>query len=188
MQDVMNFRICAAWILLTTLFGGCSATTAEVGNGKDPVFENGRFVDAKHRFSVAYPKDWKAAKCDSAEDVLTLQKAQSKGEISIAVPSLPPHIPGMIPLGSVESGYVDDVKKRMKNVKEIETNAVRLDGIAARRFVITGQDKSGKRKLVVLAMMKGDRLFVMTGEGPENEFAAVETGFEQVERSWKWKQ
>jgi hypothetical protein len=149
------------------------------------------YRNAKYGFLMKYPKGWSPRKGDNPEDVLTVDQDADKHtepEITVSVPKLPPHIPGMIPMGSVESGYVDDVKKRMKNVKEVDTKTVKVDGVSARRFVITGQDKSGKRKLVVLAMMKGDHLFVLTGEGPENEFATVETGFEQVVRSWKWKE
>jgi hypothetical protein len=31
--------------------------------------------------------------------------------ISLDVPKLPPHIPGLIPIGSVRNGYLDDLKK-----------------------------------------------------------------------------
>jgi hypothetical protein len=149
------------------------------------------FRDARHGFSVKYPRGWARRKGDSAEDVLTIDKDPDKHtepEVTIDVPKLPPHIPGMIPLSAVESGYVDDVKKRMKNVSVVESKPVKVDGAPARRFVLCGEDKDGKRKLVVLAILKGDHLYMVGGEGPADEFETVEAAFEQVSKSWKWKE
>src|SRR4051812_9707958 len=61
------------------------------------------FRDAKHGFSIAYPRGWAKRKGDSAEDVLTVDRDPNKHtdpEITVSVLKLPPHIPGMIPLPS----------------------------------------------------------------------------------------
>jgi hypothetical protein len=147
---------------------------------------DGRFTDQKHKFAIAYTKPWTERKPTGPDDVVSLKRDDLKGEIAIAVPKLPAHIPGMIPLPSVEKGYIDDLKKRMKNVKETETQPVKIAGAFGRRFVIEGDESGGKKKLAVLAIVRGDTLYIMTAECPESEFEDVRGAFEQVARSWKW--
>ena len=117
--------------------------------------------------------------------MLTLEDGGG-AELAIAVPHLPAHIPGIIPLPAVEKGYVDDVKKRLTDVKETESNATRVAGATARRFAITGDDSSGERKLLVFAIVKGDHLYIVTGEAPADHFAPASSATQRAADSWKW--
>ena len=55
--------------------------------------------------------------------------------VSLEVPKLPPHIPGLIPLGSVVGGYIDDLKKQHPGVKvdDPSTNPANGRGRRGRR-------------------------------------------------------
>src|SRR4051794_19545355 len=67
------------------------------------------FQDPQHGFAVRYPANWTLRQ--DPENVFTADARandETGPELSIAVPNLPPHVPGMVPLGSVQSGYVDD--------------------------------------------------------------------------------
>src|SRR5262249_44516184 len=97
------------------------------------------------------------------------------------------HIPGIIPLPVVQSGYVDDVRKRLKDVQVTQTQPIKVAGASARRFAISGTDADGKTKeLLVIAIVKGDRLYIVTGEAPADSFDAAKDAVDQVGACWKW--
>jgi len=183
-------RLILLLVVAAVALGGCGHKSgpkepAQAGSVSESA-NDGRFKDPKHKFAIEYPQPWSERKPTGPDDVVSLKRDDAKGEIAIAVPKLPPHIPGMIPLPSVEKGYVDDVKKRMKNVKELESQPVKIDGAFGRRFVIEGDENGAKKKLAVLAIVKGDTLYIMTAECPESEFEETRGVFEQIARSWKW--
>jgi hypothetical protein len=182
----------ALWLTAAMLVGvaGCrhraaaaaTVTATQPSVAKAPA--NSRVFDDKdHGFSALVPADWKE-KTDE-QNVLTVDGPKGE-EFDIAVPKLPPHIPGMLPLTAIESGYVDDVRKRLKDVEEGESTAVKVAGASARRFEITGKDDAGERKLLVFAIAKGDHLYIITGEGPADRYDAVKSASENAAASWKW--
>src|SRR5687768_2920171 len=68
---------------------------------------------------LSYPPAWTAVPSD--DFVLRLVPAGAADDaaspsVSLDVPKLPPHIPGLIPLGSVVRGYVNDLKKNHPDV------------------------------------------------------------------------
>jgi hypothetical protein len=175
-------RCGVVFAVMLAVLGGCKHTvkpkpaTAPAGP---------TFVDPEHGFEVAVPKGWTQKKSVGPEDVLTL--ADDKGaELAIAVPKLPPHLPGIIPLPAVEKGYVDDVRKRLSDVTEPESGAIRVADAFARRFAITGTDETGPRKLLAVAIVKGDRLYIITGDGPADQYENVRKGVEATIASWSW--
>lgn len=170
--------------LALLLLVGC-AHNKQPTTPKPPALPGEMFEDKQHGFSINVPEKWKSTNNKNSEDVLTLA-GEKDVELTIAVPKLPPHIPGIIPLPGVESGYVDDVKKRMQDVKTTESNAVKVAGATARKFAIEGKANGKQIKLLAIAIVKGDALYIVTGEGPADQFDAVKSAVEEVEKSWKW--
>src|SRR5947208_1975194 len=69
------------------------------------------FQDAKNAFAVRYPSDWSTRQ--TPENVLTIDARTGDAtgpEISVAVPKLGVHVPGLIPLPAVQSGYVSNLR------------------------------------------------------------------------------
>jgi len=178
---------CKILLLLSSLMvSACRHHASAPRDAKPAADSDDKFVDEKHGFSVKYTDPWKKRNNESKQDVLTLRRDEAKGEITIAVPHLPPHIPGLIPLQAVEKGYVDDVKKRMKNVSETESKPVKIAGASGRRFTVNGELDGQQRTIGVYVLLKGDTLYVMSSESPADVFEDVKTAFEQIARSWKW--
>ncbi len=136
-----------------------------------------------HGFTTEVPSDWK--EFTDPQSALAL-KGPSEMELDLAVPHLPPHVPGIIPLPAVQSGYVDDLKKRMTNVKLVESTAPSVAGAYARRFAIEGAENGAAKKLLVYAIVKGDHLYIVTGEGPAEQFDKLVPVVNRVADSWKW--
>src|SRR5688500_15408202 len=158
------------WILPLALLSamvGCAPKAQQLEHRGIP--NDGRFEDRKNKFAIEYPDGWTERKPTSAEDVVVLKHKDYQGEISIAVPKLPPHIPGIIPLPSVEKGYIDDVKKRLKDVQVTESRPLKIDGQFARRCAMTGVAPEGKQTIAALALVKGDTLYIMSAESPLSE-------------------
>jgi hypothetical protein len=163
---------------------GCAPKAQQVEHREIP--NDGKFQDKKDKFAVEYPEPWTERRPTGGEDVLLLKRKDYKGEISVAVPKLPPHIPGLIPLQSVEKGYIDDVKKRLKDVVVTESKPVKISGAFGRQFALTGVAPDGKRTIAALTLLKGDTLYIMSAESPANEAEDARDAFEQIARSWKW--
>jgi len=187
----MRFGVAALMVTLSAaMAGGCrhraaaaaTVTTTQQSAAQAPM--NSRVFDDKdHGFSTSVPAEWKEQKDE--QSVLAVAGPNGE-ELAIAVPKLPPHIPGMIPLGAVESGYVDDVRKRLKDVTEGESCDVKVAGANARRFEVTGKDDHGERTLLVYAIAKGDHLYIITGESPADRYDTVKSATENAAATWKW--
>ena len=145
---------------------------------------SGQFVSPTDGFSVNYPPDWQQR--PSSENVLTVHAPTGSAELSIAVPKLPPHIPNMIPLGPVQSGYIDDLKKHLKNVTRGQSTDTKIAGATARRFTAAGQGDHGMHKLVAVIITRNDKLYIMTAEADENDFDAAQKAFDAAAASWTW--
>ena len=150
-----------------------------------------KFEDSAHGFTLAIPDGWnRTPVVEDPQNVLEL-RGPGNAEVSVAVPKLPPHVPGLLPLGAVQNGYVSDVRKRWTNVAVQQEPETDVAEVPARLFVVAGTDKADKtgsaaRKMQVLIFARGDTLFIVTGEGPADQFDAVKTAVERVADSWNW--
>ena len=147
------------------------------------------FEDRPHGFSIRYPAGWTLR--NDPENVFTADARandETGPELSIAVPKLPAHVPGMVPLGSVQSGYVDDLRKRLRDVRteQEDTGGIAISGAHLRKFSATGRDDKGARKLDVLIVYRNDRLYIVTAEAPAAEAEKSQAAFDQAVASWKW--
>ncbi|HEX8525075.1 MAG TPA: PsbP-related protein [Tepidisphaeraceae bacterium] len=142
----------------------------------------------KH-FSFTYPTGWVPRRDTNAENVVTLNRPKTdlqSAEITVAVPKLPAHIPGLIPLNMVEKGYVDDLRKHYRDVVETQSDTTKLDGSPARRFSVTGNDQAGARKLAVVAGVRNDSLYIITLDARAEDFNGSQPAFEQIIKTWSW--
>src|SRR5688572_17346357 len=96
------------------------------------------FASREHGIRLSYPADWEAVQYSDPEYILVLVPSASEAErnnpvVSLDVPKLPPHIPGLIPLGMVVNGYADDLKKQYPGVKVNPPVSTKVAGANARR-------------------------------------------------------
>src|SRR4051794_32642570 len=108
----MRKRVVIAAVLLAGCLTGCrgrhAAAHASPATQKLPAAatrspaagQSELFQDPQHGFAVRYPANWTLRQ--DPENVFTADARandETGPELSIAVPNLPPHVPGMIPLG-----------------------------------------------------------------------------------------
>jgi len=145
------------------------------------------FKNTTARIQLAYPATWHPMKDDT---VITLVPAaeSSIGQRTLVVdkPDLPFHIPGLIPLNLVESGFVDDLKKRYKQVDSVTSAAVTIDGANGRELHATGMRASGPAVIDAAICVKGDAVYIIDGECDAAYKSELDAAFEMVIGSIQW--
>jgi hypothetical protein len=136
---------------------------------------------------LEYPGKW--SRVDSKEYALLLAPTgdAAKQSVSLEIPKLPPHVPGMIPLGSVVKGYIDDMKKQHPGVK-VETPANETVAKSAARRVKSTWDEKGQT-LVEEAVLTvhGDHVYIFRDNGNKDHCDAASKSLGEVMSSVQWK-
>jgi hypothetical protein len=138
------------------------------------------------------PAGWVQHRSD--DFVLLVAPAAAGGDasapsISLDVPDLPPHIPGMIPVGSVRGGYLDDLRKSAGNIKTADLTPPPIPS-SARRFVrSTWTDAQGRpTQETALLLVHADRVYILRGRSTLSDEPATRPAFDDVVRSLQWRQ
>ncbi|MEA2709691.1 MAG: hypothetical protein QOF78_2292, partial [Phycisphaerales bacterium] len=120
--------------------------------------------------------------------LLLTRPGDAKGsQISLDVPKLPPHIPGLIPIGSVRNGYVDDLRQTYRGLETKDLEAPDVPG-AQRRLVrsIWTDVKGRAQQETALLLVHGDHVYILRGRGPVDDEPATRSAFDAVARSLQW--
>ena len=159
------------------------------------------YADAKDEFRLVIPAGWKQKPGDEYTLMLvpadgparTRKDADLDGrKMSVDVPGLPPHLPGMITLGPMEWHYVDDEKGRFTDMKVTEKKDLAWAGAKARRLVMNGHAKKADGTAgaayteVTLLEIHNDRVYLVSAEAPDEQYPAVRADFDKLVNSMQW--
>jgi hypothetical protein len=107
--------------------------------------------------------------------------------ISLDVPNLPPHVPGMIPIGSVRGGYLDDLRKAEGTLKTEDLKPPGIPSASARMVRSTWTDSAGKTKQeTALLLVHADRVYILRGRSLTSDEQATRGAFDGIVRSLQW--
>jgi hypothetical protein len=171
--------------LLLALAMGCAVQKPPAAIVFDPA--NPSFQSQPHHVRFSYPSTWHPVHDDT---VLTLVPSaeSSIGQHVLVVeqPDLPFHIPGLIPLPSVESGFVDDQKKRYKQVAVAQSTDHPLAGSNGREVVARGL-RDGK-PVVVMALLcvHGDAVYLVVATTDSAGEKSARDAFDEIVKSFQW--
>ncbi len=142
-----------------------------------------RYIAPKGKFQTRYPSDWIS---HPGEDTLDLGPANDNSgirrEVSIDVPFIPPHLPGMITLDRIQKGYMDDLRKRYTDVKLISSVDRPFPEAKARLLEATARNA----KIYTVLAMRHERVYIIASE---TDIAGAEAGKSVVQMilaSWQW--
>jgi len=151
------------------------------------------FSSAKYGFSVQSPADWSPIKGAADEPLSLLPKSQVNVKdlslvpsLKMQVPALPLHIPGLIPVGSVANGYVDDLRKQHPDLKVDERASVSIPNASDRRIVSTFHQGQTAWRDMVLCIVHKDRVFLLVADCPASDYPATKAAFDAMASSLKW--
>lgn len=137
---------------------------------------------------LAYPIDWIPKPMPDYVFAVAPSTGAGVAHLSIDVPELPPHIPGLIPIGLVKNGYVDDLKKLWPNVKVEDAVESRVDGANARLVRSSHVKSDGRRSYeIAMLMVKGDHVVILRGNADDVNLSQVERVFNEVLSSIRWR-
>jgi hypothetical protein len=140
-------------------------------------------------FSPQYPSDWSTIQ--DKEHVLAIEPAglnpsDAQQRITVDVPSLPRHFPGMITLGRVKSGFIEGQRKKLTDVNVVEDVDQSVPGATAARVVLTGKLNSQNRKMAALLMMHDGRAYILRADGDLANFRQTKAALDQRVATLRW--
>src|SRR4051812_42698911 len=148
------------------------------------------FESTAKKIRLSYPADWTVR--PSKEYVLVVAppgveaSASAGRSISLDVPDLPVHIPGLIPMGRVEKGYVDDLKAQWPGLRVEESKSQTVAGTSARRVRSTLETGGRARVESALIMVHADRVYILRADGEADAVDELQRVFDAVLASVEW--
>jgi hypothetical protein len=168
---------------------GKPATTASTTPSTAAASSIGTFSSPKLGIRLQYPADWKPTESKDYELLLVPAKKPAAGDadrsISLDVPDLPPHIPGMIPIGLVKNGYLDDLKKQYGAI-ETREEAMTVAG-AEGRLLISHWKKDGRSfSDIAVVVVHANRVYILRAAGDQAGEPAIRAVFDGIAKSVQW--
>ncbi len=138
---------------------------------------------------LAYGGDWHAT--DTADYALVIVPEgagkSSDASVTVEIPKLPPHVPGLIPLGSVVNGYIDDIKKQHTDAQVEKPEAMKIAGVNARRVVSTWKaDGKAVSEDAVLAI-HSDHVYIFRANADEANRDRAKAELDALLQSVQWR-
>jgi hypothetical protein len=170
-------------LFAATLLGCLAATTAPATSPAVATFE-----DKKAGVRLTYPADWQPVK--GSKSLVDVEIPGDKGfsELSIDIPKLPWHPPGMLPMSQIESGYISDLKKNeIHDAKEIESVALKVSDCTAARRVKSSGHENGKEMIDVgILIVHADRVYILSCDGDDAGYPTARAALDASLASIEW--
>jgi hypothetical protein len=114
-----------------------------------------------------YPGNWQIIKPSSSLFALVAPgpgiQAVDRPEMTLDVPNLPWHIPGMISAGMVASGYVDDLRKNhIPDAVVKEQKSLKIAGENGRMLTCVGHRNGRTLTDIAVVMVHADRVYIFS--------------------------
>jgi hypothetical protein len=191
----MTDRRCRWALALLICSAGHRAVASTEPPSTSPTTAPAVFSSAKCGFSVQPPAGWSQIKGTADEPLSLVPQGQADAKdlslvpvLKVQVPALPWHIPGMIPVGSVASGYVDDLRKQNPDLKVDERVSVPVPNARAQRIVSSYTENKAAWRDVVLCIVHKDRVFLIVCDCLATDYPKTRAAFDEMVSSLKWNQ
>jgi hypothetical protein len=147
--------------------------------------ETTEFASEVHGIRLAYPRSWSPTASD--EYVLKLVSPCPGESISLDIPKLPPHVPGLIPIGMVVNGYLDDLKKKNSGVAVSPTESMKVSGANARRVRTMWKDAEGSAQSEdAVLVVNRDRVYIFRANAAGSEDRNASSTLDGILTSVQW--
>jgi hypothetical protein len=147
----------------------------------------GTYADAKGTVRLDLPAGWN--KKPNKDYDLFLVPAGAKGDdqsISLDIPDLPAHVPGMIPLGMVAKGYLDDLRKTAGVAIQTKQEPQTLPKAQARLLTSTWQRDEKSFCDTALVIVHSDHVYILRAACDAAQEKPTREAFDAVAHSLQW--
>ena len=140
------------------------------------------FVSTAKGVRLEYPAGWKPVPSSDYILLLVPVGGSSSGDrsISLDVPDLPLHVPGMIPIGSVVDGYLDDLKKQHAGLHIEPPTSYTVPAAKARRVRSTWTANGRSFVEQAQIMVHGDRVYILRADDDAGSLPETFHAFSQI--------
>jgi hypothetical protein len=143
------------------------------------------------QFALQYPSDWSRKPTKEYALLLEREPKSDSARVTIEVPYIPPHLPGMMTMRLVVNGYVDDLKKRLSGLSVVERCDDTLAGTSAQRLVMTGRVGAGARQgeermLAALIAIRKEQVYILEAHATPESFEPARDAMAKMARDWEW--
>ena len=112
--------------------------------------------------------------------------APAAASISLDVPELPVHIPWLITMDKVLSGFLDDLRKQHPDLRVEESLDEKIPGATARRVRTTWQEHGRSRQQVALLVIRGGWVYILRATDDTGNFPRTAADFQVLVDSLHW--
>lgn len=183
----------AVLALMATVAGGCrrpatatAATPVPSATTQPVIVGGGTFRSDPLSVELTYPAGWVAKKNpDYVWMAVPTTGSPAADALSLEVPPLPMHVPGMIPIGLVRNGYVDDLKTGKTSFTTKDSTPT-IPSAKARLVQSTWTEQGQPKFETALLLVHGDRVYIVRANGLSADETRVAAAFDEVSRSLKW--
>jgi len=168
--------------LLALLLIGCAGQSSVAPPAGPAVAE---FQSVPGGVRLSFPASWEPVSDDTLLTLTPSDDASGGNRLKIEKPNLPPHIPGLIPLGAVAAGFVADLRQRYNDVEMADPTDVNLAGSAGKRITAVCQGNELTTVTAILCV-HGDAVYIIEAETDAAHTAAANEALDVIVRSWNW--
>jgi hypothetical protein len=147
---------------------------------------SGRFDGSKWGIKLTYPAGW-TPKPDKDYELFLIPTGATTDDCSLSldIPDLPPHVPGMIPLKLVKNGYLDDLRKAHPNLQSREESPT-IPGAHAVLVTSTWQSGGKRSSETALLMTHGDHVYILRANTASTPDPATRAALDSLAHSIQW--
>ena len=147
----------------------------------------GPYRDKKHGVSLTYPASWKT-KPDNDYD---LRLVPASGNAPSAITFDAPDVPSIplfgIPMGMVESHYIDDLRSKHPGLTVDGAENYSLAGANKARLVRLSWKREGiEHHSASLLIVHGNDVFILCADSDANDWAAARGDFDKIAGTINW--
>jgi hypothetical protein len=149
----------------------------------------GTFSHEPSAITISWPAGWEQKQFERFEcAIFPAGESSQERWISLDVPDLPIHVPGLIPIGKVANGYINDLKKKFGNDIEIKDLPPPNVPECKQRLVRASWKKDGKQiEQTALLMVHTDHVYIIRARSPVEQEQPTRETFDAVVSSIRWR-
>jgi hypothetical protein len=178
-------------VLLISVWG-CQPSTPQPQPAPTPAPKSTPITPQKYEnqgagISFSYPGNWKMQPASATEVKFDAPASgSSKAELVFDVPTLPAHIPNMIPIDAVRNGYVDDYKKKVPGAQATNLPDPTVPDAKQRRVKLTGQQNGAAVINEAVTLVHGDHVYILSIDCDDKSYPAAKAALDQAVQSVAW--
>jgi hypothetical protein len=136
-----------------------------------------------------YPADWVTDKAQTAIFAIAKPKSSTPAysSLSLDIPKLPWHLPGMITVNMVANGYINDLKKHQIHDAVVKEECpLTVCGASGRRITCAGHENGNPSIDVAVVLIHADQVYILSADSDQAGYDSARKTLDDAVASLKW--